>query len=140
MKTKEYVISIIILLLVVMWVFASFSKFLDFDTFQRQLRGGYITSSAGTLLAYFLPIVQLVIAVLLLTKRWQFIGMSLSLILLIAYTLYIIYILIWAPTIPCSCISIFRGVTWYDQLKINTLLLLINTVGMVLSIPRVKQH
>lgn len=41
MKTKEFALNIVILLLVAMWVFASFSKFLDFDTFQRQLNGGY---------------------------------------------------------------------------------------------------
>lgn len=139
MKTRELVLNIIIMLLVIIWVFASFSKFLDFNTFQKQLEGSHITSIAEIFLSYFLPVLQLVAVAMLVANKWRRIGLIFSLVLLVVYTVYIIYILNFAPSVPCSCISIFKSMSWTNQLQFNIIMMLINIVGIILSLPKLKE-
>ncbi|REC62282.1 hypothetical protein DRF65_11250 [Chryseobacterium pennae] len=132
MRTKNLIAEIIIFLLILLWAYTFASKVLDFDTFNRQIKGAYLLSSLGSPLPYILQLLHLSLVVLLLKKSWRKIGLITSLSVLVIYTGYLIYILKFAPSIPCSCISLYRGLLWDDQLLINLAVLVLNIIGLIM--------
>ncbi|MDR6546481.1 NAD/NADP transhydrogenase beta subunit [Chryseobacterium rhizosphaerae] len=132
MRTKNLIAEIVIFLLLLMWAYTFASKVLDFDTFRRQINGAYLLSSLGSALPYVLQVLHLSLVVLLIKKSWRKIGLITSLSVLLLYTGYLIYILKFAPSIPCSCISLYSGFTWNDQLLINFAVLVLNIIGLIM--------
>lgn len=132
MRSKNLITETIIFLLLLMWAYTFASKIFDFETFKRQINGAYILSSLGSALPYILQILHSIIIVLLVRKAWRKIGLIVSLSALSIYTAYLIYILKFAPSIPCSCIAVMRGMNWQDQLYFNFTVLAINITGLII--------
>ncbi|WP_394332499.1 MauE/DoxX family redox-associated membrane protein [Chryseobacterium kwangjuense] len=132
MRTKNLIAEIVIFLILLMWAYTFVSKVLDFDTFRRQINGAYLLSSLGSPLPYILQVLHLSLVVLLIKKSWRKIGLITSLSVLLLYTGYLIYILKFAPSIPCSCISLYSALNWNDQLLINLAVLLLNIIGLIM--------
>lgn len=131
MRIRNLIAETIIFLLILMWVYTFASKIFDFDTFNRQIKGAYVLSAGGSVLPYLLEAVHIVIVILLINKNWRRLGILTSLSVLIIYTAYLIYILKFAPSIPCSCIAVLRGMNWNDQLYFNFIALAINIIGLI---------
>lgn len=131
MRTKNMITELSIFILILVWAYTFVSKIFDFETFARQIKGAYLLSSAGAILPYILQVVHIGIILLLLKKSWRKFGLITSLIITVVYTGYLIYILKFAPSIPCSCIAVFRGINWNDQLYFNFVVLAVNIIGLV---------
>ncbi|WP_409514621.1 MauE/DoxX family redox-associated membrane protein [Chryseobacterium sp.] len=132
MRPKNLIAEIVIFLLLLMWAYTFVSKVLDFDTFRRQINGAYLLSSLGSPLPYILQVLHLSLVILLIKKSWRKVGLITSLSVLLLYTVYLIYILKFAPSIPCSCISLYSALNWNDQLLINLALLVLNIIGLIM--------
>lgn len=132
MRIKNIVSELIIFILILVWAYTFASKIFDFDTFNRQIKGAYLLSAGGSVLPYILQGVHLGIVILLINKNWRRLGLLTSLSVLIIYTAYLIYILKFAPSIPCSCIAVFKGMNWNDQLYFNFIALAINIIGLII--------
>lgn len=132
MRIKNLIAETIIFLLLLMWAYTFVSKLIDFDTFERQINGAYLLSALGSALPYVLQILHLSIVVLLIKKSWRKMGLITSLFILLIYTAYLVYILKFAPSIPCSCISLFRGLKWDDQFWLNLAVLTLNIIGLIM--------
>lgn len=130
MRIKNIISETIIFILILVWAYTFASKIFDFDTFDRQIKGAYLLSAGGSVLPYILQVVHLGIVILLLNKNWRKLGLLSSLFVLILYTAYLIYILKFAPSIPCSCIAVMKGMNWNDQLYFNFIGLAINIIGL----------
>ncbi|PUV24404.1 MauE/DoxX family redox-associated membrane protein [Sphingobacterium athyrii] len=130
MRIKNIISETIIFILILVWAYTFASKIFDFDTFDRQIKGAYLLSAGGSVLPYILQVVHLGIVILLLNKNWRRLGLLSSLFVLILYTAYLIYILKFAPSIPCSCIAVMRAMNWNDQLYFNFIALAINIIGL----------
>lgn len=131
MRIRNLIAETIIFLLILIWAYTFASKIFDFDTFNRQIKGAYLLSAGGSVLPYILQAIHLWIVILLINKNWRRLGLLTSLSVLIVYTGYLIYILKFAPSIPCSCIAVFRGMNWNDQLYFNFIALAINIIGLI---------
>lgn len=132
MQTKKIISEIIIFLLLLSWSFTFVSKIFDFETFGRQIKGAYLLSVGGKLLPYVLQFVHLGIILMLLNKSWRRLGLITSMVVMVLYTGYLIYVLKLAPSVPCSCIALFNWMNWNDQLYFNFLILAINIIGLVM--------
>ncbi|OJZ01252.1 MauE/DoxX family redox-associated membrane protein [Sphingobacterium sp. 40-24] len=131
MRIKNIISELIIFILILIWAYTFASKIFDFDTFNRQIKGAYLLSAGGAVLPFVLQAIHLVIVIMLLNKNWRRLGLLTSLSVLTIYTAYLIYILKFAPSIPCSCIAVFRGMNWNDQLYFNFIALSINIIGLI---------
>ncbi|WP_333889127.1 MauE/DoxX family redox-associated membrane protein [Sphingobacterium siyangense] len=131
MRIKNIISELIIFILILVWAYTFASKIFDFDTFYRQIKGAYLLSAGGSVLPYILQGVHIGIVILLINKNWRILGLLTSLSVLTFYTAYLIYILKFAPSIPCSCIAVVRGMNWNDQLYFNFIALAINLIGLI---------
>ncbi|WP_426477517.1 MauE/DoxX family redox-associated membrane protein [Chryseobacterium sp. CBSDS_008] len=132
MRIKNIISELVIFILILVWAYTFASKIFDFDTFDRQIQGAYLLSAGGSVLPYILQAVHIGIVTLLINKNWRKFGLIASLFVLTLYTAYLIYILKFAPSIPCSCIAVFTSMNWNDQLYFNFIALAINIIGLIM--------
>ncbi|MBF4488224.1 MauE/DoxX family redox-associated membrane protein [Flavobacterium sp. CSZ] len=134
MKTSVHVKRIIIesicLLYVVLFVYASVSKLLDFERFQVQLGQSPLLSAFALWIALLTPIIELIIVVLLISSKTRFLGLFLALSIMIMFTTYIFIGLNFSSYVPCSCGGILEKMSWNAHLIFNCFFILIAVLAI----------
>jgi putative oxidoreductase len=129
------VILVFSIMLVLLFTYTAVSKVLDYETFRGQMLNQPLPSSLSSQLAWAVPLIELIIAVLLIIKNTRLIGFVLSLVLMTAFTIYVGLII--ANTfnrVPCSCGGIMESLSWEGHLAVNLFFLLLSMTGLLLEI------
>ncbi|MCR9229290.1 MAG: hypothetical protein NXH90_17855 [Flavobacteriaceae bacterium] len=127
------IIGTITTLLVVLFVYTASSKLLDLGLFEWRLgRMPYIWSYANSL-SWGVPLLELVIAGLLVVPKLRVLGLYASGILLTLFTTYVIAVLQFSDHIPCSCGGALSALGWDDHIVFNALFMALALVAIVLS-------
>nr|WP_121272133.1 MauE/DoxX family redox-associated membrane protein [Pedobacter schmidteae] len=132
MKARTIALEIIIGLLVLLWVYAAISKWLEPRFIYQLTSSPLVGYNFGHVLYWILPTGELIIAGLLLFNRTKRTGLILSAGLLGIFTTYIIYILAFAPAVPCSCGGVIAKFSWTQHLIFNITYFLLNVVAIFL--------
>lgn len=128
-----YAIYIITGILIILWAYASISKFIDLGRFRRGLQSQVFPKWVGEIVFWTLPVSELALIVLLFLPQTRLIGMYLSALFMLSFTIYIggaVYQ--FYDRYPCPCGGIFRGMGWNRHLKVNIILTLIAVAGILL--------
>lgn len=134
MKWKETIIELIAYSFIALFVYTAVSKWMDFHAFVKQMNAQPFDDFWTPLIVWGLPSVEFIAAGLLLFKRTKFIGLCLSLILMIIFTVYIkLVISNHYGYIPCACGGIIRKFTWWQHLWFNLYFVLLGVIGVLLS-------
>jgi uncharacterized membrane protein YphA (DoxX/SURF4 family) len=130
---KINLLDIITFAFVALFIYAASSKLLDFEAFRAQIgKSPLIMSYAGTI-AWLIPSIEIVVALLFLFPRLQYIALYLSYSLMLLFTLYISFILMFSPYVPCSCGGILSSLGWKEHLVFNVTFTLLAIVGVRLK-------
>ncbi|EHQ24294.1 MauE/DoxX family redox-associated membrane protein [Mucilaginibacter paludis] len=114
-----------------LWVYAAVSKLLDYPTFRVQLAKSPLLTGFSGIIAVVLPVTELVIAALLLIRRFNTSGLYFSLVMLVMFTFYLLFILNFSYYIPCSCGGILQGFSWKGHIIFNIACIAINITGII---------
>lgn len=105
--------------IILLYMYASLSKLLEIKTFQGQLSGSPLLKGFALPLSWLVPAIEILVCLLLCFKRSLRAGLMLALVLLLAFSVYIIAILTVAATIPCSCGGVLADMSWGEHLIFN---------------------
>lgn len=130
---KVIIIDIISYLLILLFSYAAVSKLSDYSNFKVQLLQSPITTGYATLIARFLPPVELLIAGALVVPGIRLPGLYASLFLMSVFTAYIAIMLQFSFYIPCSCGGILNHLDWKTHLWFNIIVTLLNTIAILLE-------
>lgn len=122
--TTHFIASIFIFL----FTYTALSKFFDFKNFTNILGQSPLIGKVNILLGWALPLLELMTAVLLFFPKTRLSGLYASLFLMCVFTIYIGYMITFAPHLPCSCGGVIRQLTWKQHLLLN--ILLVSTAGI----------
>ncbi|BAV07696.1 AhpC/TSA family protein [Filimonas lacunae] len=128
---KKWVIEIICLLFVVLFGYAAISKLVDYQQFITQLQESPLKRFANTI-AWLTPTSEIVLAVLLLLPKTRRLALYGSFLLMMGFTVYIIYLLKFSPDVPCSCGGLLETMNWTQHLVFNIVFTLLSLIGIVL--------
>lgn len=133
-QLNEKYLSGIISLLVLLWIYTAFSKLSEFTEFVDQLKNQVFPKQWVQILSWSLPTIEVGTSGLLLFARTRRLGLWLSLILMILFTLYITLVLIGTfERTPCSCGGILKELGWKSHLLFNLFFLSISVIGLRLE-------
>lgn len=104
---------------ILLFVYASVSKLLDFENFQVQIAQSPLLSAYADSISYGVIIIELVIAGLLSLNTSRIFGLFASFSMMIAFSVYIYLILYYSEFIPCSCGGILENMGWKTHLIFN---------------------
>lgn len=132
MKYRLY-IDIIAGLLISLFVYTALSKLDNYIFFQAQLSLYPIIGLVGSTLAWAIPATELLIALLLLTPAFKTKGLMAALILLIAFTVYLLLMILYTPDLPCSCGGVIQSLTWTQHIFFNCFFIMITFIAVLMS-------
>ncbi|MEB2778611.1 DoxX-like family protein [Algoriphagus sp. D3-2-R+10] len=117
-NTKK--IAIPSILLILLWTYTGFDKIIHWETSRKAFHNQTFPAELAEVLAYAIPITELLIALLLLfsVSRWW--GYLSSILLLTIFTTYVGLIWVGAfPRVPCNCAWIMESLGWAEHLWLN---------------------
>lgn len=133
---RRAIVELISILFVLLFIYASISKLIDFQNFKIQLsKSPYLTIFSGVL-SLMVPILEIAIALLLLILPGRLIGLYASFFFMILFTGYIVAILRFSSYIPCSCGGILQKMSWTQHLIFNIGFLLLAVIAILLYPPQ----
>lgn len=131
-KVKEITLTSINFLLIFLWTYAAASKLFNYEQSRMQMMNQIFPAIINQILLWAVPVSELLIAGLLLFTRWRKLGLLLSSVLLVLFSIYIILVMNNAfARIPCSCGGIISKLSWGQHLVFNGLFLTLSLSGWI---------
>jgi hypothetical protein len=131
---RKIIIEIISSLLILLFLYASVSKWLAFKLFIGEMNNQPFPNWLTPFLVWSIPFIEVIIAIGLIFEKTRVPAFYASLFLMLAFTIYSVAILLHAfKYIPCSCGGVIRKLTWPQHLFFNLFFVGISLVGIYLK-------
>jgi putative oxidoreductase len=134
---RNLIIEIISSLFILLFMYTALSKLLDFNSFKTVLSRSPLIGGRSAIVALALPIAEILVSVLLFFPKTRLWGLYGSFVAMLIFTLFLAYMISFAPKLPCSCGGVLKQMTWKQHLVFNIFFLLISLTGLVLERKRV---
>jgi len=134
MFKRQILIECISALLILLFLYASMSKFMDFHTFIGEMNNQPLPNSWTPFLVWFIPCSEILMSIALLFERTRLPGLYVSLGFMSLFTIYsIIIILNFFGRIPCSCGGVIKRLTWKQHIAFNLFFVVLSIAGIILQ-------
>jgi len=134
MSRRQVSLELISSLLIMLFLYASISKFLDFQRFIHEMDNQPLPNALTPFLVWGIPSLEIVISAALIFERTRIWGFYASLILMVLFTIYSGTILLhFFKYVPCSCGGVIRKLTWGQHLVFNIFFVGLSLTGIVLQ-------
>src|ERR1700722_15278031 len=134
MLKRQVVLECIAALLILLFLYASVSKFLDFKRFIDEMNNQPLPNSWTPFLVWGIPFLEVAISAALIFEYTRLLAFYASLILMTLFTIYAPLILThFFPYVPCSCGGVIRKLTWPQHLALNLIYVALSVLGLVLQ-------
>mgnify|MGYP001052696235 CR=1 FL=1 len=130
--TRKLTVDSIVFLYIFLLVYASVTKLLDYEKFAVQIGQSPMLTQYASLLAWVIPLFELIISAVLIIPRTKMLGLYAGFSLLVMFTTYIILASQFSDYVPCSCGGVLEGMTWTQHLIFNVAFVLMGLVGILL--------
>lgn len=127
---RKWILEALCLAFMLLFVYAGASKLMNNSLFIVQISQNHYLKPFAGFLSIFLPMIELVIAVMLAILRWRKIALYAFTSLMIIFTIYIILILSFSAHLPCSCGGILSSLGWKEHLVFNIGVVLLGVVAI----------
>ncbi|SFT96293.1 DoxX-like family protein [Algoriphagus locisalis] len=129
------------ILLILVWTYTGLDKLIRWEASRKAFHNQTFPSELAEILAYAVPITELLIASLLLfsVSRWW--GYLSSILLLTVFTTYVGLIWVGAfPRVPCNCAGILESMGWESHFWMNLGFIGVAVWGLVVNDHRGAQR
>ena len=130
---KTTILETIIFLYAILFLYTGINKLIEYSIFREQLSESPILKPFAHFVALTLPWTEFLIVLMLLIPRWRLKGLYAALIMMTAFTIYIIALLSIDDKLPCSCGGIIAVLSWSQHIIFNSTFILLAIVGIVLQ-------
>jgi putative oxidoreductase len=137
MKFKEISSLTFVILLMLLFIYTSASKFLDYEKFVFQMRLSPLPlmKIAAPILGWAVPAIEILIAFILAVGFFyppiQNKGLYASVALIPAFEIYIAAMLISGSHLPCTCGGIVSQMGWGQHLLFNAFFIIGGTMSII---------
>ena len=134
MNKRQVVLESISALLIMLFLYASISKFLDFQRFIGEMNNQPLPNSWTPFLVLTVPSFEIAISLALIFERTRMVGLIASLVLMTLFTIYAAVILLhFFDYVPCSCGGVIRKLSWPQHLVFNLFFVALSVIGIILQ-------
>jgi putative oxidoreductase len=124
MKAASQHISTCFLLL--LYAYTGLHKLFEQSLFQRTLSKVLSGYNGAATLAWLIPSLELVVVLLLFFEQTRKSGLYASLLLLVLFTSYLVYMVLFVADLPCSCGGVLNKMSWKQHIFFNLFFIAIN--------------
>lgn len=127
---KKWTPDIICGLLILLFAYTAFSKLIEFAKFRNVLNRAPLIANYAMFFAALIPATELVIVLLLVMPRTKKAGLNAATGLLIAFTVYLVFMVLTAPHLPCSCGGVIQKLSWKQHIVFNLFFIGLGITGI----------
>ena len=136
---RTTIVDLIAILYCILFLYTGIAKLMDYYVAEAQIAQTPILAPLASEIAIILPILEIGTALLVFFTRTRKIGLRISLLLMVTFTGYIIYILFYNKELPCTCGGVLQNMTWPQHLLFNLIFIILSILGLILSKKSNKQ-
>jgi hypothetical protein len=129
---KRWIPDMICGLLILLFVYAAVSKLADRSHFIAVMSQMLLIEKLASLISIVLPVTELIVAALLFMPATRIRGLYASLGVLIVFTLYIGYMILFAEHLSCNCGGVLQKMNWRQHLIFNLFFIGLSVIGIKL--------
>ncbi|QEH39455.1 MauE/DoxX family redox-associated membrane protein [Chitinophaga sp. XS-30] len=133
-KIYRLAVEVICAILLIVWLYTGTSKLIEYYDFRFQLRKLPYFSQYAPFLTFFIPLLEIAIALLLIVKKTKLLGLIASLGLMLIFTAHVYYVLNYMRNIPCSCGGVISSLDWHQHLTLNIVLTLLALIALIIQL------
>lgn len=127
---KEKIITAICWLCMALFFYTAYAKIIDHARFLKGLTRVHLISGLAVFISYAVPIIEIIVALLLLIPQTIKIGLYGFIAVMTAFTIYIISAIIWEPNLPCRCGGAIEKLSWVQHIWFNLAFIIIAIVAI----------
>jgi uncharacterized membrane protein YphA (DoxX/SURF4 family) len=131
-RKRWAIVETICYLYSILFLYTASSKLMGLSDFKLQLGRSEVLGPFAEWIAWMVPLLEIVVAILLLTKVFRLVALYGSLILMTLFTSYIAWLLRFSDHIPCSCGGVISSMGWETHLVFNACWIVLALIGIVL--------
>ncbi|WP_418501821.1 MauE/DoxX family redox-associated membrane protein [Flagellimonas sp.] len=140
-RHRGIVVEVICFLFILLFVYAAVSKLTDVQKFTVQIGQSPLLTNIAGFTAWFIPIVEIGVSLLLAWPRSRLYGLYGAFGLMVMFTAYIIAILSFSEHIPCSCGGVLEKLGWTEHLIFNIVFIALAAIGiLLLTLPHYRRE
>lgn len=113
-----------------MFLYTAFSKWSDVTMTQEQMALMPLMTPVAQLVVWLLPATEIAITLLIFFQQTRKTGFYAATILMVLFTLYIIYMMLFYPQLPCSCGGFLTQLSWPGHLVFNSSFILLGIAAI----------
>ena len=129
---KSLIIDAVCGAFILLFIYASISKLIDFPEFRIQIRKSPMLTAYAPVVAVVIPLVEIGISVLLAIRRLRLFALYAAFSLMTIFTTYIYIILHFSDYIPCSCGGVLQNLSWRQHLGVNLIFVVLAIVAILI--------
>ena len=118
------------IVLIFLFAYTAGSKLIDSKGFIAVLSQVPLIGRGAGVVAILLPLAELLIALLLIFERTRLLGLWASLVLLVLFTVYLGYMVLFVAHLPCSCGGVVSRMSWRQHVVFNSGLIVLTMIGI----------
>jgi uncharacterized membrane protein YphA (DoxX/SURF4 family) len=130
---RSTISGLISLLFILLFLYTAISKIMGYAVFKEEIALSPLLAPFSGAIAWGLPKIEIVTAILLAVPHWRLKGMYVSFFLMILFTAYILATLNFSESIPCSCGGLLEQMPWKIHIVFNGGFIILAWVGIRLE-------
>jgi hypothetical protein len=131
-KKRSVLTDLLCTFFILLFIYAALAKVLDFEKFRVELGKSPVLNAFAFPVSILIPLLEVIIAIMLAIRRFQYFGLYLAFSLMVMFSAYIIVILKFSSYIPCSCGGILQSMSWKQHLFFNVGFVLLGAVAILI--------
>jgi hypothetical protein len=129
-KTRETIVDITAYLFIILFMYTAANKLLTVKSFASTLAKSPLIGDYHMGVAWGIPILEIVISIVLIFPPWRKAGLRASLLLMVVFTLYLIYMVLSGSKLPCNCGGVISSMTWQQHIWFNLGFIVLAVTGL----------
>eukprot|EP01133_Synstelium_polycarpum_P009985 gene9985-11658_t len=129
-QSKEFFSDAVGYLFIALFIYTAASKLASFETFEQVLSRSPLIGDYSTPIAWAIPLAEIAISTLLIIPITKRKGLYLSLLLMLLFTVYLIYMLYSGSQLPCHCGGVISSMSWKGHVLFNAGFIVLGLGGL----------
>ncbi len=118
-NVKEQIMDIAVYLFIILFMYTAAGKFFTISSFASTLAKSPLIGDLNYLVAWGVPIVEVIISIVLIFPTYRRAGLYASLILMAAFTIYLAFMILSDSKLPCHCGGVISTMSWQQHIWFN---------------------
>jgi uncharacterized membrane protein YphA (DoxX/SURF4 family) len=131
-QKRNIIIEIVSALFVLLFLYTAITKSFEIDKTVNVIKKTPFIASYAEPIAWVVVLTEYIVSIMLFMPRTRKTGLYFALGLMTTFTLYIGYMKLFIPKLPCSCGGVISKLTWNQHLLFNLLFIFLAITAILL--------